>query len=78
MLNELFFMFITSTYISSICSIFDIVWIFKLIKRWKFRRDLKNNTTNLVQYEANDLLEGHPVDMVIMINFNKKIKKNNL
>ena len=37
-MNEFFFMFITSTYISSICSIFDICWIIKLVKRWLVKK----------------------------------------
>jgi len=36
-INELFFMFITSAYIASFCSIFDVVWGFKLYKRYKLK-----------------------------------------
>jgi len=41
MVNEFFFMFITSTYISSFCSIFDIVWGVKLYKRYKLKKNLR-------------------------------------
>ena len=41
---ELFFMFITSTYISSVFAIFDLVWIYKLIRRKLFYNSLKKNT----------------------------------
>jgi hypothetical protein len=44
MLNELFFMFITSTYISSICSIFDIMWGVRLFKRYTLKKELEKGT----------------------------------
>lgn len=34
MLNDYFFLFITNTYLSSIFNYFDIVWGFRLLRRY--------------------------------------------
>lgn len=41
MVGEYFFLFITNSYISSIMSIFDIVWGVRLVKRYLIKRSLK-------------------------------------
>lgn len=53
MINDFFFMFITNTYISSLCSIFDIVWIVRLYKRYKLIKMLEKGNNIYTQEEVN-------------------------
>lgn len=43
LIGDYFFLFITNSYISSIMSIFDIVWIVRLIKRYVMEKQVKEN-----------------------------------
>lgn len=43
LIGEYFFLFITNSYISSFMSIFDIVWIVRLIKRYVMEKQVKEN-----------------------------------
>lgn len=46
-INTYFFLFITNSYLSSLFSIFDIVWGWRLLKRYRVLHyeDVKNTTT---------------------------------
>ena len=44
-----------------IFSVFDIVWGFKLYRRYKINKKHPQNEEN--QMEVNNTFEGHPVDM---------------
>ena len=65
LLQDIFFLFITNSYISSIFNFFDILWGVKLIKRIRAEKADQKNTCRLTQEEANTLFEGHPVDMAL-------------
>ena len=65
LLQDIFFLFITNSYISSIFNFFDILWGVKLIRRIRAEKADKLNTCRLTQEEANTLFEGHPVDMAL-------------
>lgn len=43
MVGEYFFLFITNSYISSIMSIFDIMWGVRLLKRYILKNKVKDN-----------------------------------
>jgi hypothetical protein len=47
LLREIFLLFITSSLISSLFSIFDVVWLVRLLKRKKLLKDVKKNKCNL-------------------------------
>ena len=67
---DIFFLFITNSYMSSIFNYFDIVWGVKLLKRRKALKD--GPASKLTQIEANILFEGHPVDLALRYaNVNK-------
>ena len=72
LVSDVFFLFITNSYMSSIFNYFDIVWGVKLLKR---RHALKKGENcKLTQTEANSLFEGHPVDMALRFaNVNKTL-----
>ena len=69
---DVFFLFITNSYMSSIFNYFDIMWGVKLNKR---RLALKAGPqSKMTQIEANTLFEGHPVDMALRFaNVNKTL-----
>ncbi len=69
LLREIFLLFITSSLISSLFSIFDVVWLVRLLKRKKLLKDVKKNKCNLTQEDANEIMSGHPVDMVNGISY---------
>ena len=46
LLREIFLLFITSSLISSLFSIFDVVWLIRLLKRKKLLKDVKKNKCN--------------------------------
>jgi hypothetical protein len=69
---DLFFLFITNSYMSSIFNFFDIMWGVKLLKRRKVIKD--GNKSKMTQIEANILFEGHPVDLALRwANVNKTL-----
>lgn len=49
LMNDFFFLFITNSYIGSIFNLFDIVWGFRLFKRWRTKKD----SSTMTQLEAN-------------------------
>ncbi|KRX05045.1 hypothetical protein PPERSA_06679 [Pseudocohnilembus persalinus] len=63
-INTYFILFITNSYLSSLFSIFDIVWGFRIFQRWRLTSSekVKNTTT---QKESNSIFEGHPVDLAL-------------
>lgn len=69
---DVFFLFITNCYMSSIFNFFDIMWGLKLNKR---RKAIKSGPDcKLTQLEANSLFEGHPVDLALRFaNVNKTL-----
>ena len=40
LINDFFFLFITNSYLSSLFSIFDIVWGFRLLKRYLLAKSI--------------------------------------
>jgi len=69
---DVFFLFITNSYMSSIFNYFDIMWGVKLYKRYKA---IKSGVQcKLTQLQAHSLFEGHPVDMALRFaNVNKTL-----
>ncbi|KRX03776.1 hypothetical protein PPERSA_04284 [Pseudocohnilembus persalinus] len=65
LIGEYFYLFITNSYISSVMSISDIVWIIRLLKRYLLEKSIKLNKCWKSQAEANELYEGHPIDMAL-------------
>jgi len=61
LIYDFFFLFITNSYMSSIFNIFDLLWVLKLLKRCYLRLTIKQST--YLQYQANNLAEGHPIDL---------------
>ncbi len=43
LIRDFFFLFVTNSYLSSIFNFFDLVWGYRLLRRWLFERKLKNN-----------------------------------
>lgn len=69
---DLFFLFITNSYMSSIFNFFDIMWGVKLLKRRKVTKE--GDKSKMTQIEANILFEGHPVDLALRwANVNKTL-----
>lgn len=44
LMSDFFFLFITNSYIGSIFNVFDIVWGFRLIKRYRAEKDCSTMT----------------------------------
>ena len=65
LLQDIFFLFITNSYISSIFNLFDFVWGVKLLRRVMAEKAHQKGNCSLTQEEANSLFEGHPVDMAL-------------
>jgi hypothetical protein len=69
LIYDVFFLFITNSYASSIMSYFDVVWGWRLYKRWKIKKEL-----NVTQSEANSHFENHPIDISLRyVNVNKVV-----
>ena len=69
---DVFFLFITNSYMSSIFNYFDFVWGFKLYRRYKAIKS--GSECKLTQRDAHSLFEGHPVDMALRFaNVNKTL-----
>ncbi|EAS05315.2 transmembrane protein, putative (macronuclear) [Tetrahymena thermophila SB210] len=70
LMGDFFFLFITNSYIGSIFNVFDIVWGYRLIMRYRAEKD----SSTMTQMEANSLFEGHPIDMALRYaNVNKTV-----
>jgi len=69
---DVFFLFITNSYMSSIFNYFDIMWGVRLYQRYKA---IKSGVQcKLTQLQAHTLFEGHPVDMALRFaNVNKTL-----
>ncbi|KRX06630.1 hypothetical protein PPERSA_13109 [Pseudocohnilembus persalinus] len=65
LIGEYFFLFITNSYISSIMSIFDIVYGFRLFQRYILQRNIRKTNCWASQQDANSIFEGHPIDMAL-------------
>ena len=63
LVNDIFFLFITNSYMSSIFNYFDIMWGYRLWQRYRIEKD--GDKCVIPQCEVNCLYEGHPVDIAL-------------
>ena len=63
LVSDIFFLFITNSYMSSIFNYFDIVWGYRLWRRHQIEK--QGDQCTIPQCEANYIFEGHPVDMAL-------------
>lgn len=63
LVNDIFFLFITNSYMSSIFNFFDIVWGWRLFRRYQIEKH--GDKCTIPQCEVNYIFEGHPVDMAL-------------
>lgn len=63
LVGDIFFLFITNSYMSSIFNYFDIVWGYRLWRRYQIEKQGEKCT--IPQCEANYIFEGHPIDIAL-------------